>query len=79
MSGGTDSQIPVTPSLLQRWQFKGSNCAKARQVQGQKSSNEAKLVVNCVQLIVDCHSRWHGSWVHSTSWDCCALHSTVHY
>ena len=42
MSGGTDSQISATPSLLQRWQFKGSNCAKARQVQGEKSSNEAK-------------------------------------
>ena len=36
-------------------------------------------IVNCVRLAVDCHSRWHGSWVHSAGWDCCTLHSTVHY
>ena len=36
-------------------------------------------VVNCVRLVVGYHSRWHGSWVHNTGWDCCTLHSTVHY
>ena len=36
-------------------------------------------VVNCVRLVIDCHSRWHGSWMHSTGWDCYTLHSTIHY
>ena len=35
-------------------------------------------IVNCVRLVVGCHSRWQKSWVHSASWDCCTLHSTVH-
>ena len=30
------------PNTSQRWQFRGSNCAKARHVQGEKSSNEAE-------------------------------------
>ena len=37
------------------------------------------VVVNCVRLIVDYHSRWRESWVHSVGWDCCTLHSFVHY
>ena len=29
MSGGTDSQIPATPSLLQRWQVQGIELRKS--------------------------------------------------
>ena len=36
------------------------------------------VVMNCVRLVVDCHSRWQGSWVHSATWDCCTIHSPVH-
>ena len=47
--------------------------------EGSRSLMGGSIVVNCVRLVVDSHSRWHESWVHSTSWDCCTLHSTVHY
>ena len=35
-------------------------------------------VVNCVRLVIDCHNRWQGSWVHSVGWDCCTILSPVH-
>ena len=42
-------------------------------------SHGGGVCCECVLLIVDCHNRWQGSWVRSVGWDCCTLHSSIHY